>query len=246
MGSTSIHLEDPPLLPKLLKSLWDWAKPIGQALILWFLITTFLVEPFRVWPTGSMKNTLLVNDFLFVNKFLYGAELPLAAARLPAVREPKHGDIVVVRSVEDPSLRLVKRVIGLPGDTVAMQAGVLLRNGLRISEAYATAPDLSQSGDDETRAKMRSWQLHYYVGSDAVHYCPNLHDWGPLVVPADSLFLLGDNRDSSYDGRYYGFVPRANLLGHPFVVYFSYDNDSWRSLPFVTAVRWHRLFTQPQ
>lgn len=234
------------MLPKFLKSLWDWARPIGQALILWFLITTFFVEPFRVWPTGSMKNTLLVNDFLFVNKFLYGAELPLAAARLPAVREPKHGDIVVVRSVEDPSLRLVKRVIGLPGDTVAMQAGVLVRNGIRVSEPYATAPDLSQNGDRETQRKMRSWQLHYYVGSDAAHYVPGLHDWGPLVVPSDSLFLLGDNRDSSYDGRYYGFVPRSNLLGHPFVVYFSYDNNSWRSLPFVTAVRWHRLFTQPR
>jgi signal peptidase I len=193
------------LSAKSLRSLWNWSKPIVQALAGWFLITTFLVEPFRVWPTGSMKNTLLVNDFLFVNKFLYGAELPLARARLPALREPAHGEIVVIRSIEDPSLRLLKRVIGLPGDTVAMQAGVLIRNGLR----------------------------------------PDLHDWGPLVVPPDSLFLLGDNRDASYDGRYYGFVPRQNLLGRPFVVYYSYDDDSWRSLPFVTAVRWHRLFTQP-
>jgi len=121
-----------------------------------------------------------------------------------------------------------------------------VRNGIRVSEPYATPPDLSQNGDRETQRKMQSWQLHYYVGSDAAHYVPGLHDWGPLVVPADSLFLLGDNRDSSYDGRYYGFVPRSNLLGHPFVVYFSYDNNSWRSLPFVTAVRWHRLFTQPR
>jgi signal peptidase I len=234
------------LLPKLLRSLWGWSKPTAQALIVWFLITTFLVEPFRVWPTGSMRNTLLVNDFLFVNKFLYGAELPLATARLPALREPAHGDIVVVRSVENPSLRLVKRVIGLPGDTVAMQAGVLIRNGVRIPEPYVTAPDLSRGADVEAQRKMRSWQLRYYVGSDAVHYAPDLHDWGPLVVPGDSLFLLGDNRDSSYDGRYYGFVPRTNLLGHPFVVYFSYDNDSWHSLPFVTAVRWNRLFTQPR
>jgi signal peptidase I len=233
------------LFTTFLRRLWDWSKPIAQALIIWFLVTTFLVEPFRVWPTGSMKNTLLVNDFLFVNKFLYGAELPLAGARLPALREPMRGDIVVVRSIEDPSIRLVKRVIGLPGDTVAMQAGVLLRNGTRVSEPYATAPDLSRSGDPETRQKMRGWQLRHYVGSDPAHYAPDLHDWGPIVVPRDSLFLLGDNRDSSYDGRYYGFVPRENLLGHPFVVYFSYDNNSWRSLPFVTAVRWDRLFTQP-
>jgi signal peptidase I len=231
---------------KSLRSLWNRSKPIAQALAGWFLITTFLVEPFRVWPTGSMKNTLLVNDFLFVNKFLYGAELPLSSARLPALREPAHGEIVVVRSIEDPSLRLVKRLIGLPGDTVAMQAGVLVRNGLRVPEPYVTAPDLAQTGAADIRRKMRAWQLRYYVGSDPAHYAPDLHSWGPLVVPPDSLFLLGDNRDASYDGRYYGFVPRENLLGHPFVVYYSYADDSWRSLPFVTAVRWHRLFTQPR
>ncbi len=228
-----------------LRSLWNWSKPIVQALAGWFLITTLVVEPFRVWPTGSMKNTLLVNDFLFVNKFLYGAELPLAGARLPAVREPARGEIVVVRSIENPSLRLVKRLIGLPGDTVAMQAGVLIRNGRRIAEPYVTAPDLAQTGAADIRRKMRVWQLQHYVGSDPAHYAPDLHNWGPLVVPPDSLFLLGDNRDASYDGRYYGFVPRENLLGRPFVVYYSYDDDSWRSLPFVTAVRWHRLFTQP-
>ncbi len=228
-----------------LRALWNWSKPIVQTLVGWFLITSFLVEPFRVWPTGSMKNTLLVNDFLFVNKFLYGAELPIGGARLPALREPVHGDIVVVRSIENPSLRLVKRVIGLPGDTVAMQAGVLIRNGGRVSEPYATSADLAQTGPADIRRKMWAWQLCHYVGSDPAHYAPDLHNWGPLVVPPDSLFLLGDNRDASYDGRYYGFVPRANLLGHPFVVYFSYDNDSWRSLPFVTAVRWHRLFTRP-
>lgn len=122
---------------------------------------------------------------------------------------------------------------------------MLIRNGRRIAEPYVTAPDLAQTGAADIRQKMRVWQLQHYVGSDPAHYAPDLHNWGPLVVPPDSLFLLGDNRDASYDGRYYGFVPRENLLGRPFVVYYSYDDDSWRSLPFVTAVRWHRLFTQP-
>jgi signal peptidase I len=80
---------------------------------------------------------------------------------------------------------------------------------------------------------------------DPEHYAPDVNHWGPLVVPRDSLFFLGDNRDESYDGRYYGFVPRENVLGHPFVVYFSFDDESWRPLPFMTAVRWDRLLTRP-
>jgi signal peptidase I len=96
------------------------------------------------------------------------------------------------------------------------------------------------------RAKMRQWQLPHVAGRDTATYQPDLQDWGPIVVPADSFFMMGDNRDSSYDGRYWGFLPRENVRGRPLVVYYSYDSSSWRSWPMITAVRWGRIFTTPR
>ena len=209
--------------------LWEWTKSIGVALVVWFFLRTFLVEAFRI-PSGSMENTLLIGDFLFVNKALYGAEVPLVKTRLPAVREPRRNDILVFDSVEEEGLKVVKRLIGVPGDTLAMEGGVLYRNGKRVEEPYALHGDPTRSEDPMQRAKMRQWQLPHVVGRDTASYQPDLQDWGPIVVPADSFFMMGDNRDSSYDGRYWGFLPRANVRGRPLVVYFSYDPSSWRSL----------------
>jgi signal peptidase I len=93
---------------------------------------------------------------------------------------------------------------------------------------------------------MRHWQLSHLAQPDTANYQPDLQDWGPILVPPDSFFMMGDNRDSSYDGRYWGFLPRENVRGRPLVVYFSYDASSWRSLPFFTAVRWDRIFSEPQ
>src|SRR6186713_3282381 len=104
--------------------LWEWTKSIGVALIVWFFLRTFLVEAFRI-PSGSMENTLLVGDFLFVNKLLYGAEIPLTGKKLPAVREPRRDDVVVFDSVEEEGLKVVKRLVGMPGDTLAMKSGQL-------------------------------------------------------------------------------------------------------------------------
>src|SRR5580765_2469157 len=108
--------------------LWDWAKSIAFALVVWLFLRTFLIEAFRI-PSGSMENTLLVGDFLFVNKLLYGAEVPLTGKKLPAVREPRRNEILVFDSVEEPGLKVVKRLIGVPGDTLAMENGILIRNG---------------------------------------------------------------------------------------------------------------------
>src|SRR6188472_64084 len=99
---------------------WDWTKSIIVALVVWFFLRTFLVEAFRI-PSGSMENTLLIGDFLFVNKTLYGAEIPLTNKHLPPVREPRRLDIVVFRSPEDAATNVVKRVVGMPGDTLAMK-----------------------------------------------------------------------------------------------------------------------------
>ena len=225
--------------------MWEWTKSIVVALVVWFFLRTFLVEAFRI-PSGSMENTLLIGDFLFVNKALYGAEVPLIHTRLPAVREPKRNDILVFDSVEEEGLKVVKRLIGMPGDTLAMEAGQLFRNGQRVNEPYAVHADPTRSEDPIQRAKMREWQLPHLVHRDPATYQPDLQEWGPIVVPADSFFMMGDNRDSSYDGRYWGFLPRKNVRGRPLVVYFSYDPSSWRALPFLTAVRWGRLFTSPE
>lgn len=224
--------------------LWDWTKSIAIALVVWMVLRTFLIEAFRI-PSGSMENTLLVGDFLFVNKALYGAEVPFTGKHLPAIREPKRGDILVFDSVEQEGMKIVKRLIGMPGDTLSMESGDLYVNGRKVDEPYAVKSDPSKSEDSWQRAKMRQWQSRYLVNRDPATYQPDLHDWGPIVVPRDSFFMMGDNRDSSYDGRYWGFLPRRNVRGTPLIVYFSFDKNSYKPLPFFTAIRWSRLFSTP-
>lgn len=246
---SSPNTERRPVSPHPTRSfaIWllEWTKSILVALVVWFLLRTFLVEAFRI-PSGSMENTLLIGDFLFVNKALYGAEVPLVHTRLPAVREPQRNDILVFDSVEEEGLKVVKRLIGVPGDTLWMENGELWRNGQKVNEPYVLHTDPSRSEDQVQRMKMREWQLPHLVKRDPATYKPDLQDWGPIVVPPDSFFMMGDNRDSSYDGRYWGFLPRANVRGRPLVVYYSYDPSSWRALPFLSAVRWKRLFTTPE
>jgi len=223
--------------------LWDWTKSIAVALVVWFLLRTFLVEAFRI-PSGSMENTLLIGDFLFVNKALYGAEIPIIHKHLPAFREPERGEIIVFDSVEE-DIKVVKRLIGVPGDTLAMEHGRLIRNGKFVSEPYVLHQDPLPSADPFMRQRMRQWQLPYLVGNPDT-YRPDLQDWGPIVVPSDSYFVMGDNRDNSHDSRMWGFLPRINVRGHPLLVYFSYDQTSWRPLPFLTDVRWKRIFSTPR
>ena len=226
--------------------LWDWTKSIAVALVVWFFLRTFLIEAFRI-PSGSMENTLLVGDFLFVNKLLYGAEVPLIHRRLPAIREPRRGDILVFDSVEEEGLKVVKRLIGVPGDTLAMQSGTLYRDGKPVAEPWVIRSDPSANADPLQREQMRRWQApHLIVGVDRDTYHPDLNNWGPIVVPADSFFMMGDNRDGSYDGRYWGFLPRLNVRGRPLLVYYSFDGSTYKPLPFFTNIRWGRIFTMPQ
>lgn len=224
--------------------LWEWTKSIAIALVVWFFLRTFLVEAFRI-PSGSMERTLLVGDFLFVTKFLYGAEVPLINKRLPKVRDPRLDDVVVFDSVEE-DLKVVKRLVGMPGDTLAMEGGLLVRNGVRVDEPWAIHTNPSAGADPYQRERMRRWQLPHLVHRDTGEYHPDLQDWGPIVVPDGHYFMLGDNRDESYDGRYWGFLPRENVRGRPWFVYFSYDANSYKPLPFFTAVRWGRIFDRPR
>jgi len=224
--------------------LLEGIKTVAVALGVWLVISTFLVQGYRI-PSESMEGTLLPGDWLFVTKALYGADVPLIDRRMPAIREPRRGDLVVFHSVEE-DLAVVKRVMGLPGDTLSMRDGVVIRNGVRLSEPYITPPPALRSESPEVRARMRSWQLPHFAGSAPAGYDPDLYQWGPIVVPPESLFVMGDNRDQSYDGRYWGFLPRRNVRGAPLVIYYSYDPASWRPLPFLSAIRWGRLGTWPR
>ena len=217
---------------------WEWLK-IGVISIAMFLaLRVFIVEAFKI-PSGSMEHTLLVGDFLLVNKLVYGAEIPYTGKRLPALRQPQRGDVIVFEWPKDHTKNFVKRLVGLPGDTVAMRDAVLIRNGVALSEPYVSHSDPEA---DPVWEEFR-WQSDFLVrsASAAVAYHPSRNNWGPLVVPVRQYFVLGDNRDNSLDSRYWGFVPDSLLRGRPEVVYFSFSPDSTDEFAWLTHVRWMRL-----
>ncbi len=221
-----------------------WAGSIGVALVIWIVLRSYLIEAFRI-PSASMENTLLVGDFLFVNKAIYGGqlEIPFTALRfwhLPGYTEPRRDGIVVFRSVEDstPNLNIVKRVIGEGGDTLQMVHDTVFRNGKRLDEPYAL--HLEPHSDDPFQLrKIRALQLPQYVGRDSAHYHPTTHDWGPLVIPPRHFWVMGDNRDESYDSRFWGFLPRSHIVGRPVIIYLSVASDPWR-------IRWNRMLRRPR
>lgn len=222
----------------------EWVKSIAVALAIWLVLRTLLLEAFRI-PSGSMERTLLPGDFLFVNKAVYGAEIPFVHLHLPVIREPRRLDIVVFDSKMEVGVKVVKRVIGMPGDTLEMRDTVILRNGVVTSEPYAQFTDSTIQPTERT--EMMAWQPQALLPSvDRSRYAPDRRHWGPIVVPPGQLFLMGDNRDSSWDSRYWGFLPRERIRGTPLFVYYSYDPDSWRSLPLFTATRWGRIGARPK
>jgi signal peptidase I len=216
----------------------DWAKSFVIAVVVFLVLRAFVVEAFKI-PSGSMEGTLLVGDFLLVNKLVYGAEVPFTHRHLPAIHAPRRGDVIVFQWPSDPTKNFVKRLVGLPGDTLSMDEGVLLRNGVRLEERYVKhiEPGVDPAGDDFR------WQRDHLVqtAEASVGYHPSRNNWGPLVVPAHHYFALGDNRDNSLDSRYWGFVPDSLLRGEPMFVYYSYIPDSTAGFAWLTRIRWARL-----
>lgn len=215
----------------------EWLKSVVIALALFLVLRSTLVEAYKI-ASGSMEGTLFAGDFLIVNKLVYGAELPFLNARIPGFREPSRGDVIIFQAPPDTRQSFVKRVVGTPGDTLAMRDGRLYRNGSYENEPYAV----------HTNRRVRAarqefdWQLPYLVGSaTARQYHPTRDDWGPIVVPANSYFVLGDNRDNSQDSRYWGFVPDSLVRGQPVFVYYSYDADSPDREQNGSRVRWARV-----
>jgi signal peptidase I len=215
---------------------WEWVKSLGIALLLFLVIRTFVIEAFRI-PTGSMETTLLVGDFLLVNKAVYGAQVPGTAVRLPAFGEPDRGDVVVFTPPHEPDKNYVKRLVGLPGDTLSMRDKVLFVNGLPVAEPYA------RHGDPmDVHAPGMRWQLdHLLEPTHRLQYRPSRDNWGPVTVPNGHVFVLGDNRDDSEDSRYWGFVEQTAIKGKPLFVYYSFNPRTLRNAPWLTEIRWDRI-----
>ena len=189
----------------------EYGEAILIAFILALFIRTFVVQAFKI-PSGSMKPTLLVGDHILVNKFLYGVKIPFTDITLVPVKKPKRGDIVVFKFPEDPKKDFIKRVVAVSGDTVQIRNKEVYINDKPIDDPYGIHID-----PHTIPGKLRPRD--------------NLD---PVSVPPDSLFVMGDNRDHSYDSRFWGFVKLSSVKGKAFIIYWSWDKEN-------LGVRWRRL-----
>jgi signal peptidase I len=212
---------------------WDWTRSLLIVFGLFLVTRAFLVEAFRI-PTGSMESTLLVGDFLLVNKAAFGAAIPRTAIRLPALSHPRRGEIVVFVPPHDRGRTYVKRVAGVPGDTLTMLDRTLYVNGLPVDEPFTRYNDLRDS-----HSPGMMWQCEHTLRTGDCR--PTRDSWGPVAVPVGHFFLLGDNRDDSQDSRHWGFVPRAGVRGRPLLIYYSYDRRAHGAVPWLTGIRWDRV-----
>lgn len=200
-------------IEKKKSSLRENLEAIIIAVILALFIRTFIVQAFKI-PSGSMKNTLLIGDHILVNKFIYGIKIPFTDGKtLVHITDPERKDIVVFKYPEDPKKDFIKRVIGVAGDTVEIKNKQLYVNGvLQENETYAIHKD------------PRIIPVQFTVRDN----------FGPVTVPAHSLFVMGDNRDNSHDSRFWGFVDLKAVRGKAFVIYWSWNKEAF-------GVRWNRL-----
>lgn len=185
--------------------LWEYTKAIGIALMLALVIRAFVVQAFKI-PSGSMLQTLLIGDHILVNKFIYGTPIDIPFTnitifRMPGFKKAQRGDIIVFKYPEDPSRDFIKRAIAVEGDMIESRDKRVLVNGKPISEPYVQHTDNStRMGGMEPR-----------------------DNFGPYLVPKNKVFVMGDNRDQSYDSRYWGYVDMKELRGKAFVIYWSWD-----------------------
>jgi len=220
------------------QSTWEWTKSLAMGFVLFLILRTFVIQTFTI-TSGSMENTLLVGDFLVLSKSAYGATIPGTDVTLPGYSEPHRGDVVVFVGHHEPEpIDLVKRLIGIPGDTLSMRDATLYINGIAQVEPYVKHDD--PAGD--RYLDQVAWQSEYLApGVDPGSYRPTRDNWGPIVVPPERYFMMGDNRDQSLDSRYWGFVEPSWIKGRAVFLYFSYDRDVLGGVPFVSHVRWSRI-----
>lgn len=180
----------------------EYAKAILLALILALFIRAYFVQAFKI-PSGSMIPTLLIGDHLLVNKFLYGTQIPFTDNKVLILRKPQRGDIVVFRYPMEPDRDFIKRIVAIEGDTIEIRNKIVYLNGQKINEPYIQHTDLyTISGERDRRDNMSTVQ-----------------------VPPEKYFVMGDNRDQSFDSRYWGFLDAKDIRGKAFILYWSWDNE---------------------
>ncbi|MDD5461866.1 MAG: signal peptidase I [Methylococcales bacterium] len=199
----------------------EYARSFFPIVLIVLLIRSFIAEPFRI-PSGSMMPTLLVGDFILVNKFTYGIRLPVINKKVLELNEPKRGDIFVFRYPKDPSVDYIKRVIGLPGDRIVYQNKRLTVNDMPVKQVSLGRYQGLGQGEDMTGAEELLEDL------TGVEHSILIRNGAPTVefvyvVPEGHYFAMGDNRDNSNDSRYWGPVPEANLVGKAFFIWMSWD-----------------------
>jgi len=188
----------------------EYAEALVMAVVLALFIRTFVVQAFKI-PSGSMLPTLQIGDHLLVNKFLYGIRIPIVGKRIFVFRQPARDDVIVFIYPQDPSKDFIKRVKGLPGETLEIRNKVLYVNGQAVADPNA----------------------YYEKIRERLARAPR-DDFGPFIVPEGTVFVMGDNRDHSHDSRFWGTVPINDILGKAFVLYWSWDAKEFRP-------RWDRL-----
>ena len=181
------------------------------AIILALFIRTFVVQAFKI-PSGSMQPTLKIGDHILVNKFIYGVKLPYTRMTLIPLGAPESGDIIVFKYPEEPDKDFIKRVIGIPGDTIE----------IRNKQVFVNGDPLNHDVGVHTESKIISRSMSHR------------DNFGPVTVPDDSYFVMGDNRDNSYDSRFWGFVDESAIKGEAFIIYWSWDSEDF-------GVRWGRI-----
>lgn len=222
--------------PGVAETALEWTKSALIGFVLFLFIRAFLIQTFTI-VSGSMEGTLLVGDFLLLSKSAFGATVPGTGITLPGYDEPELRDIVVFHRQEATDA-LVKRIVGMPGDTLAMADGVLFRNGEPQEEPYALR---THPGSDAWDPAMR-WQLAYRVDASDDPDSPSRENWGPIAVPEGHYFVMGDNRHNSFDSRHWGFVPRESIRGRVVALYFSVRYGRMEGgMPVLGRVRWDRI-----
>lgn len=212
----------------------EYARSFFPVLLIVLLLRSFLVEPFRI-PSGSMMPTLLSGDFILVNKFAYGLRVPVLKKKMVEIGEPKHGDVVVFRFPEDPSVDYIKRIVGVPGDVIGYYKKTVYINGKAMTQQangtyIGSGAGVNMSGALEQLEQLDQVKHHILIDPNA----PTQE--GEVRVPEGHYFVMGDNRDNSNDSRYWGMVPEANLVGKAFMIWMNWDSQG-------DGVTWCRLGT---